>query len=683
MAGPRHFWQRTLAGVPPLLELYLDRPRPAALGAVAAATVRHRVDGVGVHRLAQACGVDADTVLCAGVQALIARLSGMELFLLGIVSGSELLPLRCDFADGPAVAEVLARTHAARRDAIAHRGPAFAELVELAGAGVANGAHPLVQAAVQLRDTASTTPARRGLDLGFSFIGTDVELQVEIGYRRELWDHGSVARFAAYLAQLLDGMAADPTRPSGAVPMLPAGEIPVAGSRSPDTDRDPTLMHELVLARAAAIPDEIAVVHDDESVTYAELADRAGALARRLRAVGAGPDHRIGVCLDRSVDLVVALLGVLISGAAYLPLDPAHPAERIAFMAGDGGLTAVITTESLLPLVVTAGVPVLEVNDALAGDLTPEAGGEAGSAEDLAYVIYTSGSTGTPKGVAISHRSLVNHMRWMVATFGIGPGERVLQRSSFSFDGSVWEFWLPLMTGGTLVMVDPERHADLAYLTEHMRRHRITTAQLGPHLLTLFLDQDDVRVPTLRTIFCGGEQMGADLPARVAAFGAHLHNLYGPTEVTMNGTAWTTRPDQPGPVPIGVPVTNTVLYVLDRWGAPLPPGAVGELFVGGTGVARGYLNRPGLTASRFVADPFPGRPGGRLYRTGDRVRQRMSGEFEFLGRVDDQVKLRGFRVELGEVEAAVRASPDVAEAVVTVAGEGEAARLVAYIVPAR
>jgi len=241
-----------------------------------------------------------------------------------------------------------------------------------------------------------------------------------------------------------------------------------------------------------------------------------------------------------------------------------------------------------------------------------------------------------------------------------------------------------LLTGGTLVMLEPDRQADLAYLVEHIERHRVSTVQLGPHLLSLFLDQDlTARVPTLRNIFCGGEQLTPDLPGRVAALGARLHNLYGPTEVTMNATAWTARTDEGARVPIGNPVDNAFVCIVDSWGALVPTGAVGELFVGGAGLARGYLGRPGLTATRFVADPFSGRPGGRLYRTGDRVRRRFSGEFEFLGRTDDQVKVRGFRVELGEVEAVVRASPDVAEAVVVTVGEGESARLVAYVIPAR
>ncbi|WP_432898082.1 non-ribosomal peptide synthetase [Micromonospora matsumotoense] len=702
----RQYWKSVLATAPHLLELPLDRVRPA-VGRAVTSQVAYRFFGRSeLSRLAESCSADLFAVLSTGVQSLLARVSGMDDFVLGTLPAApdvvgrlvEPVPLRCDLAGDPTVAEAVADAHRVHRDAVAHAHIPFAEIVELAGAGAGGGQHPLLQTMVTLHEPIAaafalpgvavsqlfSNPPRSAFDLTFDFTVEDAAVELCLGYSPDLWNRTTVEQLARYLATLLTGMAAEPDRPLGAVPMVSPGQAGVVGTVQVNGD-DPTLLHELVLAQASATPDAVAVEFGDRSVSYRQLVTWADLLSQRLTEAGVGPESRVGVCLERSVELVVGLLGVLMAGGAYVPLDPLYPAERLAFMARDAELTAVLTIGELRALVVGNDVATLEVTTPEVPPAAALPTARAGvSPENVAYLIYTSGSTGAPKGVAVTHRNLVNHMHWITSRFGIRSDERVLQRTSFSFDGSVWEFWMPLMMGGTLVVLEPDRHADLGYLVDHMERHRVTTAQLAPHLLSLFLDQDlRGRIPTLRNVFTGGEQLAADVPPRAAAFGPLLHNLYGPTEVTMNAAAWTVRRQEMPPVPVGVPVDNAFLCVVDRYGALVPTGVVGELLVGGAGVSRGYLGRAALTASRFVADPFSGLPGRRLYRTGDRVRRRPTGEFEFLGRVDDQVKVRGFRVELGEIESVIRASPDVAEAVVVAVGEREAARLVAYVVPAR
>ncbi|MEU1588448.1 amino acid adenylation domain-containing protein [Micromonospora sp. NPDC005710] len=705
-AAHRQYWKGLLATAPHLLELPLDRARPA-VGRAVTSQVAYRFFGrAELSQLAEACSADLFAVLTAGVQSLLARVSGMEDFVLGTLPAApdvvgrlvEPVPLRCDLTGDPTVAEAVASAHRVHRDAVAHAQLPFADIVELAGVGPGGAQHPLLQTMVTLHEPIAAAfalpgvavsrlfadPPRSALDLTFDFTVQDAAVELCLGYSPDLWNRTTVEQLARYLATLLRGMAAEPHRPLGAVSMVAPGQASVVGTVQVQGD-DPTFLHELVLGQAAATPDAVAVQFGDRSVSYRELVTWAELLSQRLVAVGVGPESRVGVCLERSVELVVGLLGVLMAGGAYVPLDPLYPAERLAFMATDAELTAVLTTEGSAAPVAGKDIPTVEVTTPATSPMAVLPTARTGvSPDNIAYVIYTSGSTGVPKGVGVTHRNLVNHMHWITSRFGIRPDERVLQRTSFSFDGSVWEFWMPLMMGGTLVVLEPDRHADLGYLVEHMERHRVTTAQLAPHLLSLFLDQDlQGRIPTLRNLFTGGEQLAADVPPRAAAFGPLLHNLYGPTEVTMNAAAWTTRRQEMPPVPVGVPVDNAFLCVIDKYGALVPTGVVGELLVGGAGVSRGYLGRAALTASRFVADPFSGLPGRRLYRTGDRVRRRQTGEFEFLGRVDDQVKVRGFRVELGEIESVVRASPDVAEAVVIAVGEREAARLVAYVVPAR
>ncbi|HEX2189531.1 MAG TPA: amino acid adenylation domain-containing protein, partial [Longimicrobiaceae bacterium] len=401
------------------------------------------------------------------------------------------------------------------------------------------------------------------------------------------------------------------------------------------TQRPLLPVHRAFEAQARRTPSAVALESAGAAVTYAELDARAALLAAELRGGGVGPEVRVGVRLERSPELVAALLGVLKAGGAYVPLDPGYPEERLAFMAADSGAALVLDGTPLPPAPSPA-----------------RAEGENGAGpDDLAYVIYTSGSTGTPKGVMVPHGALASHMAWMQREFPLGPGDRVLQKTPFSFDASVWEFWAPLLAGATLVLAPPGAERDPAGLARLAARERVTVLQAVPTLLRAVLEAGGLeRCAALRRLFCGGEALTAELAERArSATGAEVVNLYGPTETCIDATFHRYDGAAGATVPIGRATDGVRAYVLDGAGEPA---ADGELFLGGAQVARGYLGRPELTAERFVPDPFAGEPGARMYRSGDRARGLATGELEFAGRRDDQVKVRGFRVELGEVEAA-------------------------------
>ncbi|MEU6298723.1 non-ribosomal peptide synthetase, partial [Streptomyces erythrochromogenes] len=457
-----------------------------------------------------------------------------------------------------------------------------------------------------------------------------------------------------------------------------------------DTEVPDITLTELVARQVVTTPDAPAVVGDGErTLTYRELDARAARLARILTDRGVGPESFVAVMLPRSVDLVVALLAVLKAGAAYVPVDPDYPADRVAWMLSDASPAALVTTAGLNVPEGTAGtahrIVLDEPGTVAALDCGP---GPVGACRvdprSPAYVIYTSGSTGRPKGVVVPHRGIVNRLLWMQDHFGLTRDDRVLQKTSMSFDVSVWEFFWPLVSGAALVVAQPGGHRDALYLAELVRRERVTTMHFVPSMLEEFLlDPAAADCTGLRRVVCSGEALPARTRDRFFEVlpGAALHNLYGPTEASVDVTAWRCRAgDGDRSVPIGEPVWNTRLYVLDQWLRLVPAGVAGELYLAGVQLARGYRGRAALTAERFVADPFD-TGGGRMYRTGDVVRRRPDGALEYLGRTDDQVKVRGFRIELGEIEAALAAVPGVAQAA-AVAREDRPGdvRLVGYVV---
>jgi amino acid adenylation domain-containing protein/FkbM family methyltransferase len=449
-------------------------------------------------------------------------------------------------------------------------------------------------------------------------------------------------------------------------------------------------VHLLIERQASITPDRPAVVFRGLSLSYAELDRRANRLAWRLREAGVKTDAIVGVCEERGPDLVVALLAVLKAGGAYLPLEPDLPAERLAFLLEDAAPTVVLARSGsaarlgAVPLIALDGPEPADVPD------TAAHGGVAGT--DLAYVIYTSGSTGRPKGAMNTHAALANRLAWMQRRYQLGPDDAVLHKTPIGFDVSVWELLWPLLAGARLVPAEPGGHKDPDYLADLVAAERITTMHFVPSMLAAFLETADLprRCASLRRVVCSGEALTVELQNRFGRMlGAELHNLYGPTEAAIDVTAWACVPgDGRARVPIGRPIDNCRVYVLDETGAPAAPGEPGELWLGGVCVGRGYLNRPELTAQCFREDPFAAEPGARMYRTGDRGRIGPDGVIDYLGRLDDQVKIRGQRVEPGEIEAVLAAHPAVRAAAVVATeapapaggGPGEI-RLCAFVVP--
>jgi amino acid adenylation domain-containing protein/FkbM family methyltransferase len=447
-----------------------------------------------------------------------------------------------------------------------------------------------------------------------------------------------------------------------------------------------SMLPELFEAQVIKTPEATAVVYEDRSLSYAELNSRANRLAHLLRERGVGPETIVGICVERSLEMVISLLGVLKAGGAYLPLDPGYPAERLVYMLEDARPLCVLSAGDAAE-VLPSGTALLRLDDKEIQQQLQKQSQEDPrhelKPEHPAYVIYTSGSTGRSKGVPNEHGAVVNRLEWMQLAYGLSESDAVLQKTPYSFDVSVWEFFWPLLNGSRLVMARPGGHKDPNYLARLIGEQQITTLHFVPSMLQLFLEEaDSTQCSSLRRVICSGEAFPGELARRVRQqlTDVELYNLYGPTEAAIDVTAWTCTSQMENPA-IGRPIWNTQIYVLDGYLQPVPVGVSGELYIAGTGLARGYLNRAELTAERFIASPY-GEPGSRMYRSGDVARYRADGNLEYLGRVDDQVKIRGSRIELGEIESVLSSHPSVAQSVV-IAREDQPGdkRLVAYVVP--
>ncbi|MEV6162546.1 amino acid adenylation domain-containing protein [Streptomyces sp. NPDC052052] len=510
-------------------------------------------------------------------------------------------------------------------------------------------------------------------------------LRMALSHRADLFDDAEAGRIMARVRKLFLTYLDAPAIPVGRVGLLTGEEWTRVIREWNDTGQPvpATTLPAMFQAQVARTPDATAVVFGEHAVTYAEFAHRVTELTAVLRGRGVGAGDFVAVAVPRSVELVVALHAVVAAGAAYVPVDPDYPAERIGLLLEDAAAGLLLTTRAVADRLPPGPLPRLHLDEPL------PAGGDGGpaaqpSVHDPAYVIFTSGSTGRPKGVVVNHAAITNRLLWMQDRYPIGPGSRVLQKTPSGFDVSVWEFFWPLHTGATLVVAEPGGHKDAAYLTGLIRRERVTDAHFVPSMLQVFLQEPDVSACTsLRRVFASGEALPQETEKLFfERLGATLHNLYGPTEAAVDVTSWDCEPGGTGPVPIGRPVWNTRTYVLDPALRPVAPGAPGELYLSGRQLADGYLGRPGLTAERFVADPFDDE-GRRMYRTGDVVRHTRDGNLEYLGRADDQVKIRGQRVELGEIESALAGHPSVAHAAVVVREDQPGTqRLVAYVVSA-
>ena len=498
-------------------------------------------------------------------------------------------------------------------------------------------------------------------------------LQFQMHFDASLYRDEDVRRLGEQFLSLIGGVTKSPETAIGRLSVVGERErrqvlAEFNNTRAPLQD---DALHKPFERQAKRTPDHIAVCLDDRHLSYLNLNRRANQLAGYLRRRGVGPESIVGLLLNRSIEMVIAILGVLKAGGAYNPLDPSYPRHRLSYMLSDSHTEILLTQQELIKAIDERPREVVYL-DRDREQIEQEAGEDFAirlSAENAAYVIYTSGSTGAPKGVTISHRAINNHMKWSSSRFAFDQDDRLIQKTSFCFDASVWEFFAPLNAGAVLVMASPGAQQDSKLLINGIITQQVTLLQVVPTMLRMILYEDDIaRCVSLRRAFCGGELLTADLWERLsAALPVELTNFYGPTEATINATYRQCKAEgTERNIPIGRPLANTQIYLADGEGAQSPLGTVGEVYIGGSQLARGYLGKPGLTAEKFIPNDFRSQPGARMYRTGDLAQYRRDGTLEYFGRKDLQVKLHGYRIEMGEIEAALRAYPGIREAVVTV-----------------
>ncbi|WAC73173.1 amino acid adenylation domain-containing protein [Roseateles sp. SL47] len=714
------YWKEQLGGAPALLELPTDRPRPAEQsyeGGQWSFEIPAQVSA-GLQGLAQSQGATLFMTLLAGWAVLLSRLSGQKDIVVGTPVANRqrsevegligffvnTLALRVRLEDDPTVQELLQQVKASTLDAYEHQDLPFEQVVEALQPQRSLSHSPLFQNMLSLNNTPVQGPLQlSGLsistlapdsgstqfDLSLALSETPEGLSATLSYASALYEPSSIQRLEGYLQAVLRGLVEDPTQRVSELALLSAAQRRQVLEEFNATARaypQDELIHELFEEQVRARPQATALVYEQQQLSYGELNERANQVAHRLVQLGIRPDDRVAICMQRSVEMVVGLLGILKSGAAYVPLDPAYPAARLAYMLGDSEPGAVLTQQALVQEMrqgVAIGVPVLALDGAEAAqievqprhDPDPQALGL--NARHLAYIIYTSGSTGQPKGVMVEHAGLSSLAHAQIAQFGVNPSSRVLQFASFSFDVCISELTLALCSGASVLLAPASALAPGDTLLELVRTQGVTHLPLPKAALAVL--PADAELGVLQTVIVGGEVLPAVL-ADAWSSRYHLHNSYGPTETTVCATVYTCRAPDPVTVPIGRPIAGKRIYILDERGNPVPMGTTGEIYIGGAGVARGYWKQPELTRQRFLPDPHSLQPGARMYRTGDLGRWLPEGHVDFLGRNDHQVKIRGFRIELGEIETRLAQCEGVCEAIVLARRDGTGdPRLVAYV----
>ncbi|MDR0809181.1 MAG: amino acid adenylation domain-containing protein, partial [Gemmobacter sp.] len=703
LEGQKAFWQETLADAPQALALPTDLARPPVQ--------THR--GARHQWFAPLSGDDLD--LGAAYALMLHRLSGQSDLCIGIElpqrelegTGSLVGPLgnfavlRLQVQTGMTIADLRRQFDVVLKAARSHGAIPFDLVVETLQPERRLNQSPLFQVLLRLEGPEAPASVFHGLkarqvppqvvrsefDMTLSLRRVSGGVEAQIDYAADLFEPATIARMGEVYDRSLAQMA-QPDRDVLAAPLIGDAAMAQQIGAWNATGVDflgLAPLSQMFEAQVVRTPDADCILCEGLRLSFAELNARANRLARHLHAMGIGPDCTVGLCIERSFEMMVGLVGTLKAGAAYVPLDPALPTDRLAFMAADAGVAAVLTTEAL-----QAHLPAVDCSIFLLDrefETLPQDDSNLPcrtSMQNLAYVIYTSGSTGQPKGVAVPHAGVANRLLWMTHAFGIVPGERVMQKTPYSFDVSVWELFWPLISGAALVMARPGGHQDVAYMAGLIRDQRITTMHFVPPMLEFFLNLADLSdASSLRQVLCSGQALPVALQDRFMALlpGVKLRNMYGPTEASVEISSWDCRSDTGlMSVPIGRPLANCRMYILDAAQNPVPVGVAGELMLAGIQLARGYVNRPDLTAQSFVPDPF-GAPGARLYRSGDLARFLPDGSIEYLGRIDDQVKIRGFRIELGEIEARLRAQPGLRDALVIARDDiANDRRLVAYLV---
>nr|WP_222944470.1 non-ribosomal peptide synthetase [Pseudomonas cerasi] len=712
------YWKQQLGDQQPILELPADYPRPVVQSHAGARLAVELEPALidGLKQVARQQGVTLFMLLLASFQSLLHRHSGQSDIRVGVPIANRnraetegligffvnTQVLRAEFDVHTTFNELLQQVKHTALQAQAHQELPFEQLVEALQPQRSLSHSPLFQVMFNHQSQASAdVRALPGLqveallpdsypaqfDLTLNTAEHDGGLSAGLTYATALFDPRTIERMAGHWLALLQAICANAAQRIAEVPMLDVAErqqiLHDWNATAADFPNEACL-HSLIEAQVRATPDAPALVFATEQLSYVQLNARANQLAHRLRESGVGPDVLVGICVERSLELVIGLLAIIKAGGAYVPLDPDYPEDRLAYMMQDSGIGLLLTQTALL-----ARLPVQvqslcldQDGDWLEGYSTANPV-NLSHPLNLAYVIYTSGSTGKPKGAGNSHRALVNRLHWMQKAYKIDGSDTVLQKTPFSFDVSVWEFFWPLMTGARLAVALPGDHRDPERLVQTIREHQVTTLHFVPSMLQAFMTHPQVEsCDTLRRVVCSGEALPAELAAQVIKRlpQAGLYNLYGPTEAAIDVTHWTCSADDILSVPIGQPIDNLKTHILDDGLLPAAQGVAAELYLGGVGLARGYHNRAALTAERFVPDPFDEQGGGRLYRTGDLARYRDAGVIDYAGRIDHQVKIRGLRIELGEIEASLLEHDSVHEAVVIDVEGPSGKQLAAYLV---
>lgn len=713
------YWRKQLSGAPELLALPTDRPRPT-IQTYHGRSLNAKLDAElskGLQTLSQAAGATLFMTLLSGFALLLSRYSGQEDIVIGTPVANRnhadiepliglfinTLALRLDLSGNPSAQELLARVRNTCLEAYQHQDVPFEQLVEELKPPRSLSYAPLFQVSFDLQNTSTDAIAMPGLtlcpveqeavaakfDLSLSVEETATELLTVWNYNPDLFDEATIVRMMGHYRMMLEGMVAEQAAPLGELPLLDQQErqqIVYAANATAQSYPVAQSFLDLFEAQAQATPDRIALSFTDQSLSYRQLYQRVRQLASALQMLGVGPEVLVALCMERSVDMVVGLLGIMRAGGAYIPLDPGYPPERLACVLDDARPLLLLSQQGLEASLPASGARVicLDRDREMLADLAqqnpycpvPPAGSNA------AYVIFTSGSTGRPKGVQIQHQALLNFLVSMQREPGLSEQDAVLAVTTISFDIAALEIYLPLISGAHLVLADRETALDGRQLQATLQSHRITHMQATPATWRVLLESD-WQPPRPFSVLCGGEALPVDLARQLLQKGVRLWNLYGPTETTIWSSARevvSVAPNKEGVETIGRPIQNTQIYILDKYNHPLPIGIAGELHIGGDGLARGYLNRPGLTADSYRPDAFSDRPGARLYRTGDLARRLADGTIDFLGRIDHQVKIRGYRIELGDIEAALCQQPGVKQAIVLAREDlpGDK-RLIAYL----
>ena len=720
------YWKRRLEDAPLVLDLPTDHPRPSSRTSRSARYLFElpQTLSAALKGLSRQSDVSVFVTLLAAFQTLLFRYTGQDELLVGIPNSksesdqaaphgeagsrfTEMLVAHTRMAGNHSVRELLRNTDESVSEAYEHGYVPFEQLLAALQVERDSNLHPLCQVVFAFNEYAQVENGSElhhdadgpMVDLALTVQGAEERLRGNLCYNADLFEEETITRMARHWQRLLEDMVGDPTRCLSALALLTEEEWEQIVVEWNDTAADYPLdrcIHQLIEAQVERAPDAIAVVYDGSHLTYRELNRRANQLAHYLQELGVAPEVRVGICVERSMEMMVGLLGVLKAGGAYVPLDPTYPPERLAFMLKDAGVPVLVTRRHFQAGEIENGVKVVHLDEEWEriSRESEENPISSVTAEHTAYILYTSGSTGTPKGVVIEHRSLANYAEFGGTAYTIGPADRVLQFAPLSFDASAEEIYTCLVRGATLVLRTSSMIDSISYFLEKCREWELTVLGLPTafwHELTRKIAADAlVLPPSLRLVIMGGERA---LPELVAAWQKHVRpavqlvNTYGPTETTIVATTYRVSGSAEADaasqrVPIGRPVSNAQVYLLDRFLNIVPIGVPGELYIGGAGLARGYLNRTELTAERFIPHPFSKSQGARLYKTGDLARFLPSGDIEFLGRIDHQVKIRGYRVELGEVETALRKHTHVQDVLVLAREDVTGSKsLVAYIVP--